>query len=66
MKRKDCFWIVAVAVLLLSSCSSSKKFVYLQDMEMGLGYPYDTRYAVSFKHLRAPQTKHDIVCPLLL
>lgn len=44
MKRKDCFWIVAVAVLLLSSCSSSKKFVYLQDMEMGLGYPYDTRY----------------------
>ena len=31
-------------MLLLSSCSSSKKFVYLQDMEMGLGYPYDTRY----------------------
>ena len=44
MKEKDYCGSVAVAVLLLSSCSSSKKFVYLQDMEMGLGYPYDTRY----------------------
>ena len=44
MKRKDCFWSVAVPVLLRSSGRSSKNFVYLQDMEMGLGYPYDTRY----------------------
>ena len=45
MKRKDYVWgVLAAALLLLSSCGSSKKFVYLQDMELGHGYPYDTKY----------------------
>lgn len=44
-KRKSDFLVVLImALAVLSSCSSSKKFVYLQDMEMGQGYPYDTRY----------------------
>ena len=38
------FLVVLTAIVLLSSCSSSKKFVYLQDMELGHGYPYDTKY----------------------
>lgn len=44
MKRKFSFLMVLVAVFLFSSCGSSKKFVYLQDMELGHGYPYDTKY----------------------
>lgn len=36
MKRKPFYWVLLMAVLLLSSCGSSKKFVYLQDMELGL------------------------------
>lgn len=45
MKRKNYVWgVLAAALLLLSSCGSSKKFVYLQDMEPGQGYPYDTKY----------------------
>ena len=45
MKRKDYVWgVLAAALLLLSSCGSSKKLVYLQDMELGHGYPYDTKY----------------------
>lgn len=44
MKRKPNFLVVVAAVLLLSSCGSSKKFVYLQDMEMGEHYAYDTKY----------------------
>ena len=44
MKEKSYFLIVLAAVALLCSCASSKKFVYLQDMEPGHGYPYDIRY----------------------
>lgn len=44
MNRKPYSLVVLVVTLLLASCSSSKKFVYLQDMEMGHGYPYDTKY----------------------
>lgn len=44
MKRKLYFLVVGAVALLFSSCGSSKKFVYLQDMEMGQGYPYDTKY----------------------
>lgn len=44
MKRKFSFLMVLAAVFLFSSCGSSKKFVYLQDMELGHGYPYDTKY----------------------
>ena len=32
------------ALLLLSSCASSKKFVYLNDMEAGQKYPFDYRH----------------------
>lgn len=35
---------VAAAILLLASCRSSKDFLYLQDMKMGLDYPVDNRY----------------------
>lgn len=44
MKRKPYFSVILAIVLVLSSCTSSKKFVYLQDMELGHGYPYDTKY----------------------
>lgn len=44
MKRKPFFLVALMTAFLLSSCSSSKKFVYLQDMELGHGYPYDTKY----------------------
>lgn len=43
MKRKH-YLCTLLVVLVLCSCSSSKKFVYLQDMELGQGYPYDTKY----------------------
>lgn len=44
MKRKRCFLAAMAAALLLCSCGSSKKFVYLQDMEPGHGYPCDTKF----------------------
>lgn len=44
MKRKPSFLVVLAVALLLSSCGSSKDFVYLQDMELGKSYPYDTKY----------------------
>lgn len=44
MKRKIHFLILPAVVFLLCSCASSKKFVYLQDMEPGHGYPCDIRY----------------------
>lgn len=44
MKRKPYFLVVLAVAFLLSSCSSSKKFVYLQDMGIGQGYLYDTKY----------------------
>ena len=44
MKREPFLLVALMAALLLSSCGSSKKFVYLQDMELGHGYPYDTKY----------------------
>lgn len=44
MKRKLFFLVASAAIVLLSSCSSTKSFVYLQDMELGHGYPYDTRH----------------------
>ncbi|MCF0168621.1 MAG: polysaccharide biosynthesis/export family protein [Bacteroidales bacterium] len=44
MIKRFIFLMAMSAVLLLSSCSSPKKFVYLQDMEPGKGYPYDSKY----------------------
>lgn len=45
MKRKTkVWWVWALACVLLSSCGSSKKFVYLQDMELGERYPYENKY----------------------
>lgn len=35
--------LVVTAALTLCSCHNTKKFVYLQDMEMGIGYPYDVK-----------------------
>lgn len=36
--------LLAAAIVFLASCSSPKKFVYLQDMEPGHGYPADLRH----------------------
>lgn len=45
MKRKLFFigWM-AVASLLLASCASRKKFVYLQDMQPDVSYPVETKH----------------------
>lgn len=45
MKRRLIFigWM-AVAILLLSSCASRKRFVYLQDMWPGMIYPSETKH----------------------
>lgn len=45
MKRRLIFigWMV-VAILLLSSCASRKRFVYLQDMWPGMIYPSETKH----------------------
>lgn len=44
MKSKTLHSLIALtALLLLCSCHNTRKFVYLQDMEMGIGYPYDTK-----------------------
>lgn len=44
MKRNFYLLTSFLVILLLTSCNSSKNFVYLQDMEMGLKYPIDTKY----------------------
>ena len=41
MKRQTLL-LSLLAVLLLASCASRKNFVYLQDMQVGEGYPFDT------------------------
>ena len=39
------YWLFGLlAIWVLSSCSSRKNFVYLQDMEMGKKYLMDTKY----------------------
>ena len=38
-----CMWTSLLVVLLLSSCSS-RKIIYLQDMQMGHLYPIDSKY----------------------
>ena len=45
MKRKLFFigWM-AIASLLLASCASRKKFVYLQDMQPEVSYPVETKH----------------------
>lgn len=44
MSKKTLHSLLALAVLLtLCSCHNTSKFVYLQDMEMGIGYPYDVK-----------------------
>ncbi|MBU3855862.1 MAG: polysaccharide biosynthesis/export family protein [Candidatus Phocaeicola excrementipullorum] len=43
MKRQTLL-LSLLAVLLLASCASRKNFVYLQDMQVGEGYPFDTTY----------------------
>lgn len=44
MKRNFYLLTSFLVILLLTSCNSPKNFVYLQDMEMGLKYPIDTKY----------------------
>ena len=44
MKKKTLFVSVIFALLLLSSCSSSKKIVYLQDMHVAELYKFDTKH----------------------
>lgn len=38
------FWVSLFGLLLLTSCASRKNIVYLQDMQIGEKYRYDTRY----------------------
>ena len=44
MHRTIYLWTGLLALLLVASSCSKKNFVYLQDMELGLKYPYDDRY----------------------
>ena len=44
MKKQSFVWTSLLALLLLTSCASRKNFVYLQDMEMGVKYPIETKY----------------------
>lgn len=44
MKKQSFVWASMLVLLLLTSCASRKNFVYLQDMEMGLKYPIETKY----------------------
>lgn len=41
---KKFIYVGLLAVMLLGSCASRKDFVYLNDMEMGVKYPIDTKY----------------------
>ena len=41
---KSFFHSLPIAILLFASCSNPEKFVYLQDMDPGYGYAYDTKY----------------------
>ena len=41
---KKILWASLLGILLLTSCASRKNIVYLQDMQPGTKYPYDTRY----------------------
>lgn len=38
------FWVSLFGLLLLTSCASRKNIVYLQDMQIGEKYRYDTRH----------------------
>lgn len=42
--NKQLVFLSLLFALLLSSCASRKNFVYLQDMQMGEGYPMDTKH----------------------
>lgn len=44
MRKGLVFVSFLTVLLLLSSCASRKGFVYLQDMEMGERYPFDTKH----------------------
>ena len=44
MNRTIYLWASLFAFLLVMSSCSKKNFVYLQDMHMGLRYPFDDRY----------------------
>lgn len=46
MKRINKLFVLTgcIVCLLMASCNSSKKIVYLQDMEPGVDYPIDDRY----------------------
>ena len=42
---KNSFYLIcAIACIVLASCASRRDFVYLNDMELGKGYPYETDY----------------------
>ena len=40
--KKRFYFILAIACVLLASCASRRNYVYLNDMNMGVEYPYDT------------------------
>ena len=44
MNKSMLLWVSLLTLLLLNSCASRKKFVYLQDMEMGVKYPMESKY----------------------
>ena len=43
MKNRICI-VIALICVLFSSCKTERDFVYLKDMELGVGYPFDTDY----------------------
>lgn len=44
------FWVSLFGLLLLTSCASRKNIVYLQDMQIGEKYRYDTRHEAVIRH----------------
>lgn len=48
MKNLKIVILLAIAVM-MGSCASRKSFVYVNDMEVGVGYPFDAKYEATIQ-----------------
>ena len=44
MNKSTCLLVILLTALMATSCSSRKKIVYLQDMHMGISYPFQDKH----------------------